>query len=140
MHSLRRHHSITSEFPMRVCARTYRLNRTLFIPTRIFRLSLYFTRIHPRRRGGRWRPACFLSLRTTQHDFWSATQRGADYAEAFETCRCAYLGGICIRTGSGTGSVQIPLLVDFGTRHLGYCDRYLRQSGPKKGPNVCASV
>ena len=36
------------------------------------------------------RPACFLSLRTTQHDFWSATQRGADYAEALETCRCTY--------------------------------------------------
>ena len=38
--------------------------------------------------SGYLRPACFLSLRTTQHDFWSATQRGADYAKALETCRC----------------------------------------------------
>ena len=83
------------------------------------------------------RPACFLSLRTTQHDFWSATQRGADYAEALETCRCTYPGGICIRTGSGTGSVQIPLLFAFGTRNFGYCDRYPPQRGPKTVPNVC---
>ena len=85
-------------------------------------------------------PHVFLSLRTTQHDFWSATQRGADYAKALETCRCTYLGGIGIRAGSGTGSVQIPLRFGFGTRNFGYCDRYLRQSGPKTVPDVCASV
>ncbi len=34
-------------------------------------------------------PRLFFELaKTTQHDFWSATQRGADYAEALETCRC----------------------------------------------------
>ena len=48
------------------------------------------------------RPACFLSLRTTQHDFWSATQRGADYAKALETCRFTFKRGLCHRTGSGT--------------------------------------
>ena len=36
-------------------------------------------------------PRLFFELaKTTQHDFWSATQRGADYAEALETCRCTY--------------------------------------------------
>ena len=35
-------------------------------------------------------PHVFWSLRTTQHDFWSATQRGADYAKVLETCRCRY--------------------------------------------------
>ena len=79
----------------------------------------------------------FLSLRTTQHDFWSATQRGADYAKGLETCRCTYLGGIGIRAGSGTGSVQIPLAFGFGTRNFGYCDRYLRRSGPKTAQDVC---
>ncbi len=34
---------------------------------------------------------CFELAKTTQHDFWSATQRGADYAEALQTRRCAYL-------------------------------------------------
>ena len=84
-------------------------------------------------------PRLFFELaKTTQHDFWSATQRGADYAEALESCRCTYKCGICIRTGSGTGSVQIPLAFAFGTRNVGYCDRYLRQSGPKTCPDVCA--
>ena len=36
-------------------------------------------------------PRLFFELaKTTQHDFGSATQRGADYAEALETCRCTY--------------------------------------------------
>ena len=61
------------------------------------------------------RPACFLSLRTTQHDFWSATQRGADYAKGLETCRCVYKGGMGIWAGSGTGSVHLPVRFVSGT-------------------------
>ena len=38
-------------------------------------------------------PCLFFELaKTTQHDFGSATQRGADYAKGLETCRYAYLG------------------------------------------------
>ena len=58
------------------------------------------------------------ALRTTQHDFWSATQRGADYAKGLETCRCVYKGGMVIRTGSGTGSVHLPVRFAFGTRNF----------------------
>ena len=86
------------------------------------------------------RPACFLSLRTTQHDFWSATQRGADYAKGLETCRSRYHWYICIWTGSGTGSVQIPKQFGFGTGNFGKCEWYLRQSAPKAAPDVCAFV
>ena len=85
-------------------------------------------------------PHVFLSLRTTQHDFWSATQRGADYAKGLETCRSRYQWYICIWTGSGTGSVQIPKQFGFGTGNFGKCEWYLRQSAPKAAPDVCPSV
>ena len=86
-------------------------------------------------------PRLFFELaKTTQHDFWSATQRGADYAEALETCRSTYKRGICIRTGSGTGSVLLPLAFAFGTRNFGKCEWYLRRSGPKSDPDVCVMM
>ena len=45
-----------------------------------------------------------------------------------------------VRTGSGTGSVHLPVRFAFGTGIFRKCEWYLLQSGPKTGPNVCASV
>ena len=85
-------------------------------------------------------PLVFLSLRTTQHDSRSATQRGADYAKVLETCRCRYHSQIGIRTGSGTGSVQIPLQFGSGTGFFRKCEWYLSESGSKTTQDVCLSV
>ena len=59
-----------------------------------------------------------------------ATQRGADYAEALETCRYAYLCGICI----WTGSMQIPCNLTsepyiFGTVS-GICSKVVQRKIP----------
>ena len=42
-----------------------------------------------------------------EHQHRDSGPRGADYAEALETCRSSYSPQIAIETGSRTGSVQI---------------------------------
>ena len=60
-------------------------------------------------------PHVFWSLRTPARDS-GPDQRGADYAELFETCRSSNTPQIAIGTGSGTGSAQLQLQFRSGTR------------------------
>ena len=42
-----------------------------------------------------------------------------------------------VRTGSGTGSVHLPVRFAFGTRNFRKCEWFLSKTGPQTGPNVC---
>jgi hypothetical protein len=64
-------------------------------------------------------PRLFFELaKTTQHDFWSATQRGADYAEALETCRCTYKA----EYASGPVPKPVPYMVSLTDLIIFYYD------------------